>query len=52
MTAPKTTAQRQQSWRERRKQDGFTEVRGIWARPEHHRKIREAAARVVAKELK
>ncbi len=42
MTA-RTTAQRQAALRERRKKAGLMEVRGIWAPPSLHAKIKAAA---------
>lgn len=42
MTA-KTTAQRQQALRQRRAELGLQEVRGIYAKPEHHALIKAYA---------
>lgn len=45
MTA-KSTAQRQQALRQRRQEQGMTEVRGIYAKPEHHAAIKAYAKRL------
>jgi hypothetical protein len=37
----KTTAQRSKELRERRKANGLAEVRGIWAKPIEHPRIKE-----------
>lgn len=42
MTA-KTIAQRQADLRQRRADEGLTEVRGVYAKPEHHAKIKAFA---------
>lgn len=42
MTA-KTNAQKQADLRQRRQAEGKTEVRGIYAKPEHHSKIKAFA---------
>lgn len=44
MTA-QTPAQRKASERQRHKEAGRTEVRGIYARPEHHARIKAYAAK-------
>src|SRR6185312_5284688 len=44
MTAAKTTAERQRAYKARKADAGLTEVRGIYAPPERHAAIREAAA--------
>ena len=36
----KTLAQRQADLRQRRADEGLTEVRGLYAKPEHHAKIK------------
>ena len=41
-----TPAQRQQALRERRRAAGLGEVRGIWARPQDHAAIKQAAERI------
>lgn len=46
MTATKTTAERQRAFRARLRADGLTEVRGVFARPEHHARIKAYAERV------
>lgn len=51
MTA-KTPAQRQEDLRARRMLLGMTEVRGIYAPPEAHRSIKEAARKIVAAQQK
>ena len=48
MTA-KTNAQKQADLRDRRLAEGKTEVRGIYARPEEHAKIKEYAKKLAAK---
>lgn len=45
MTA-KSTAQRQQALRQRRLEQGMTEVRGIYAKPEHHALIKAYAKKL------
>lgn len=45
MTA-KTTAQRQQALRQRRLEQGMTEVRGIYAKPKHHALIKAYAKKL------
>ena len=50
MTAPKTTAERQRAYRARQRQDGKTEVRGIYAHPAEHLAIRRAADAVLARQ--
>lgn len=39
----KTVAERQANLRQRRAQEGLTEVRGLYAKPEHHAKIKAYA---------
>ena len=39
----KTTTERQADHRRRKKEQGLTEVRGIWARPESHGAIKAFA---------
>ena len=39
----KTLAQRQADLRQRRADEGLTEVRGLYAKPEHHAKIKAFA---------
>ena len=46
MTA-KTTAERQRAFRADLKRQGLTEVRGIYAKPEKHEAIKEAAKRAL-----
>lgn len=43
---PKSTADRQKALRERRAAQGLTEVRGLYARPEHHAQIKALAATI------
>lgn len=45
MTA-KTTAERQRAFRAHLKRQGLTEVRGIYAKPDQHKAIKEAARKV------
>ena len=47
MTAAKTNAERQRELRARRKLDeDRTEVRGIYAHPDDHAEVKEAAAKI------
>lgn len=39
----KTSAQRQNELRQRRAQEGLTEVRGIYLPPEHHQRLKQMA---------
>lgn len=39
----KTAAKRQAELRQRRAEEGLTEVRGLYAKPEHHAKIKAFA---------
>jgi hypothetical protein len=41
-----STAERQRAFRARMRADGLAEVRGVFARPEHHARIRAYAARL------
>lgn len=43
---PKTTAERQRAYRARKAAEEKTEVRGIFAKAEHHEKIRKYAAKL------
>lgn len=43
---PKTNAERQADYRARKAADDKTLVRGIYAKPEHHAKIKKYAARL------
>lgn len=45
--APKTIAQRQADLRLRRATEGLTEVRGIYAKQEHHAKIKAFAKSLI-----
>ena len=45
--AAKTTAERQRAFRADLKRQGLTEVRGIYAKPEKHEAIKEAAKRAL-----
>ena len=40
---PKTVAQRQESLRKRREEEGLTEVRGVYAKQANHAKIKAFA---------
>lgn len=51
MTA-KSTADRQKALRERRAAQGFIEVRGIWAKPEHHQQIKQYAKLLEVSDIK
>lgn len=42
-TVAKTSAERQEALRLRRAQEGLTEVRGLYARPDDHAKIKALA---------
>ena len=46
MTA-KTAAERQRAYRADLRRQGLTEVRGIFAKPDQHKAIKEAAKRVL-----
>jgi hypothetical protein len=46
MTA-KTTAERQRAFRADLKRQGLTEVRGIFAKPDQHKAVKEARARLL-----
>ena len=46
MTA-KTNTERQRAYRASLKQQGLTEVRGIFAKPEQHKAIKEAAKQML-----
>lgn len=50
MTA-KTLAQRQAELRQRRAEEGLTEVRGLYAKPEHHAKIKAFAKALQKKQV-
>ena len=50
MTA-KTTAQRQSDLRQRRTEEGLTEVRGLYAKTEHHAKIKAYAKTLQKKQV-
>jgi len=40
MTA-KTAAERQQAFKQRQQEAGLKEIRNLWAKPEHHPKIKD-----------
>lgn len=42
----KTTKDRQRKYRERQAKEGRSEVRGIYARPENHAKIKQYAKKL------
>jgi len=46
--SPKTTAQRQAAYRARKAQIGTAEVRGIFAHPDDHPAIKNAATAITA----
>lgn len=46
MTAAKTNAERQRDFRARKAQTDAAEVRGIFAHPDDHAAIKEAAAKI------
>lgn len=46
---PKTTTQRVQDLHKRREAEGLKQIRGLWAYPEDHSAIKQAAAKVTAK---
>lgn len=48
----KTTAERQREFKARKAAEGMTEVRGIFAPPDRHADIREAAAKALRKPKK
>jgi hypothetical protein len=45
--AAKTTAERQRAFRASLKQQGLTEVRGIFAKPDQHQVVKEAAKKLL-----
>lgn len=47
----KSIAQRQADLRQRRADKGLTEVRGLYARPEHHAKIKAFAKTLQKKQV-
>jgi len=49
MPSHKTTADRQRELRARRLSEGLAEVRGIYAKPEDHVKIKAYAKKLAAK---
>ncbi|HMM87062.1 hypothetical protein [Azohydromonas sp.] len=49
MAAAKTTAERVRAHRERLRLQGLTEVRGAYARPEDHERVRTYARKLAAK---
>jgi len=46
MTAAKTNAERQREFRARKAQTEATEVRGIFAHPDNHAELKDAAAKI------
>ena len=46
MTA-KTTAERQRAYKASQRRQGLTEVRGIYAKPEKHKAIRDAVKQMI-----
>jgi hypothetical protein len=46
MAAAKTNAERQREFRARKAQTEATEVRGIFAHPDDHAEVKEAAAKI------
>ena len=46
MIAAKTTAERQAAYRQRKAEQTATEVRGIFAHPEDHQAVKDAAAKI------
>ena len=46
MNAAKTNAERQREFRARKAQTEATEVRGIFAHPDDHAEVKEAAAKI------
>jgi hypothetical protein len=47
MSPTKTSAERQREFRARMAEQGLAEVRGIFARLEDHRAVKEAAAKTI-----
>jgi hypothetical protein len=43
----KTSTERSQDLRQRRREAGLFEVRGIWAKPEKHAEIRQEAKKIL-----
>ena len=46
MTTAKTNAERQREYRQRKAEQQATEVRGIFAHPDDHAEVKEAAAKI------
>ncbi len=46
MSAAKTNAERQREFRQRKADTEATEVRGIFAHPDDHTKVKDAAAKI------
>lgn len=46
MSAAKTNAERQREYRARKAAETVTEVRGIFAHPDDHAEVKEAAAKI------
>ena len=46
MNAAKTNAERQREYRQRKADTDTTEVRGIFAHPDDHAEVKEAAAKI------
>lgn len=51
MSAPKTNAERQREFRQRKADTEATEVRGIFAHPDDHAEVKEAAAKIARRRL-
>ncbi len=52
MSAAKTNAERQRQYRDRKAQEGETEVRSIYAHPDDHQAIRAHAEKLARKRKK
>ncbi|MBA3591813.1 hypothetical protein [Methylibium sp.] len=48
----KTTAQRQAEFRARKAAEQATEVRGIFAHPDDHTEVKEAAAKIARRRMR
>lgn len=46
MSKPKSTADRQRAYRARKAAEGLQLVQGLYARPEHHERIKKYAAKL------
>jgi hypothetical protein len=52
MSPAKTNAERQREFRQRKAETTATEVRGIFAHPDDHAEVKEAAAKIARRRLR